>query len=499
MNVKLAEQSRVSAVPLGTKAKSRAWRPSTSTLRIRLLISILSLDIGCILIGYIVAAAFREAIYGDANWLPITLALVPTFLLAALNNDSYTAKNLQDPFRSVATGLQAYAMAIATVIFMAFCFKASMTFPRAVVALGSLFAMILLACSRYLFICNTRAIIGGNPFSIVLLCDGDQPAPEGDFSIVIATDAHFDPDLHDPVMYDRLAQSLAGADRVVVACHPDRRMAWSQALKGANIQSELLMPELTGLAPLGLGAHGNVATIIVANGPLIMFDRFVKRSFDIASALGAMLVLAPIFALVALAVKYDSPGPVFFKQVRIGRGNQMFRMMKFRSMRVDDSDGAGDRSTSRGDDRITRVGRVIRSTSIDELPQLLNVLLGDMSIVGPRPHALGSRAADKLFWEVDERYWHRHAAKPGLTGLAQIRGYRGATMFENDLRIRLQADLEYLENWSIWRDLKIIFLTFRVLLHRNAFLIEQVCVAAAHGLRREAIVQRSLPWSTLPI
>lgn len=147
----------------------------------------------------------------------------------------------------------------------------------------------------------------------------------------------------------------------------------------------------------------------------------------------------------------------------------MFRMFKFRSMRVDLSDNTGTRSTSRNDDRVTRVGKFIRSTSIDELPQLLNVLKGDMSIVGPRPHALGSRAADKLFWEVDQRYWHRHAAKPGLTGLAQVRGYRGATLYEDDLRNRLQADLEYLEHWSIWRDIKIILLTFRVLLHRNAF------------------------------
>lgn len=118
---------------------------------------------------------------------------------------------------------------------------------------------------------------------------------------------------------------------------------------------------------------------------------------------------------------------------------------------------------------MTRVGAFIRKTSIDELPQLINVLKGDMSIVGPRPHPLGSRAANKLFWEVDDRYWHRHAAKPGLTGLAQVRGYRGATRLEADLTDRLHADLEYLDTWSIWRDLLIIFMTFRVLVHRNAY------------------------------
>ena len=434
-----------------------------------MLLSLIALDIACLIISYVAAAALRGIIFSDTNWIFVMVALVPAFLITALNSGSYATANLEDPFRAVAKGVKAYALAISIVIFIAFCLKASMTFPRLVVAIGSLFTVILVALGRFFFVRHMRAIIGGNPFSIVLLCDADQPVPDGNFSIVISSDAYFDPDLHDPVMYDRLAKSLAGADRVVVACSVERRVAWAQALKGANIQSEIFMPELNALAPLGISSHGEMPTVIIANGPLALFDRFVKRSFDVTLAFSALLILAPMLVVIAILVKLDSPGPVFFRQVRIGRGNQMFRMMKFRSMRVEGSDGAGERSTSRDDDRVTRVGKLIRSTSIDELPQLLNVLLGDMSIVGPRPHALGSRAADKLFWEVDERYWHRHAAKPGLTGLAQIRGYRGATMVEDDLRNRLQADLEYLENWSIWRDVKIIVLTFRVLLHRNAF------------------------------
>ena len=174
-------------------------------------------------------------------------------------------------------------------------------------------------------------------------------------------------------------------------------------------------------------------------------------------------------ATIAVLIKLDSRGPVFFVQDRLGRGNRLFRMYKFRSMRSDALDGAGHQSTRRDDDRITRVGRVIRRTSIDELPQILNVLSGDMSLVGPRPHALGSTAGDALFWEVDSRYWHRHASKPGLTGLAQVRGFRGATHSRSDLTNRLQADLEYLSGWTIWRDVSIIFATFRVLVHKNAF------------------------------
>ena len=144
-------------------------------------------------------------------------------------------------------------------------------------------------------------------------------------------------------------------------------------------------------------------------------------------------------------------------------------MYKFRSMAVSSHDPEGRRSTGRDDQRITRIGRIIRRTSIDELPQLLNVLLGDMSIVGPRPHALGSQAGDKLFWEVDDRYWLRHALKPGLTGLAQVRGLRGTTEREADLANRLDADLEYLHGWSLWRDLRILLATARVLVHDRAY------------------------------
>ena len=144
-------------------------------------------------------------------------------------------------------------------------------------------------------------------------------------------------------------------------------------------------------------------------------------------------------------------------------------MVKFRSMKVEGSDHAGNRSAARDDDRVTAIGRFIRRTSIDELPQLYNVLVGDMSVVGPRPHALGSQAGAKLFWEVDGAYWSRHSLKPGLTGLAQIRGLRGATDAEADLTDRLGADLEYIRDWNIWRDAWIVVQTLRVLVHPRAY------------------------------
>jgi lipopolysaccharide/colanic/teichoic acid biosynthesis glycosyltransferase len=138
-------------------------------------------------------------------------------------------------------------------------------------------------------------------------------------------------------------------------------------------------------------------------------------------------------------------------------------------MRTEMCDTAGNQSTQRDDKRITRVGAFIRKTSIDELPQLINVLLGDMSLVGPRPHALGSLAGNKLFWEVNEQYWIRHALKPGITGLAQVRGYRGATVEHADLENRLRADLEYADRWSLWLDVTILASTAKVLVHTNAY------------------------------
>lgn len=447
----------------------KVWRPRATTLRIRMVFALLVLDIFCIVLSFALASVVRDSFLGASNWSFMLFIILPTYILSAANSGAYAAPHVQDPFKSAAKALHALVLALCIAIFAAFALKTTDTFPRLVVAFGSIFTAATLAIVRYFFAQHLERIIGGSPFSIVLLRDGDAPIPVGNFSIIMAMDGMFDPESHDPVMYDRLASSLGHADRVIVACDAMRREAWAHALQGANIQGEIFVPELDKLAPVGIAKYGDTPTLIIANGPLGLVDRLIKRTFDLVMAGSFLLILLPLFAIVALLIKRGSPGPVLFTQARIGRANQLFRIKKFRSMYVDGSDDAGHRSTGRDDDRITRVGRFIRKTSIDELPQLLNVIKGDMSIVGPRPHALGSRAADKLFWEVDQRYWHRHAAKPGLTGLAQVRGYRGATLVEADLRNRLHADLEYLENWSIWRDLKIIFLTFRVLLHRNAY------------------------------
>jgi lipopolysaccharide/colanic/teichoic acid biosynthesis glycosyltransferase len=460
---------RSNVVPALISPKKSSWRPRAAALRVRCVSYMLAADILCIVLGFLAAAAIRESLIGATQWLMLLAVTLPVYVFTAFNSHAFSGEVMQDPFAAIRRGLQSLLISITVVISIAFALKTTDNFPRLVTALGLLFAIGLMAVCRYLFVRHLEALVGGNPFSVVLICDGEQPVPPGRFSVMMASDAYLDPETHDPLMYDRLAKVLQGADRVVVACSAERRLVWAHALKGACIQGEIVVPELAALKPLGVGHHGEAPTMVVAAGALDWFDRGIKRAFDVATAGSAAILLSPLLLIVAIAIKLDSRGPVLFRQVRIGRGNEMFQVLKFRSMRAELSDSAGHRSAARDDDRITRVGRIIRSTSIDELPQLFNVLKGDMSIVGPRPHALGSRAAEKLFWEVDQRYWHRHAAKPGLTGLAQVRGFRGATIEEADLRNRLHADLEYLENWSIWRDIKIIILTFRVLLHRNAF------------------------------
>ena len=186
-----------------------------------------------------------------------------------------------------------------------------------------------------------------------------------------------------------------------------------------------------------------------------------KRSFDILLSLAAILVFAPLFALVALAIMIESRGPVLFVQEREGKAGRSFRAFKFRSMRQDDCDLTGVRQTVVGDSRVTKVGSFLRRTSIDELPQLLNVLIGDMSLVGPRPHVRGMLAGGQEYRTLVPYYDLRLLVAPGLTGWAQANGLRGPTTNAELARRRVDHDLAYIEEFSFWLDLKIIMLTLK--------------------------------------
>jgi len=215
---------------------------------------------------------------------------------------------------------------------------------------------------------------------------------------------------------------------------------------------------------------GNVPFFDVFDKPLSDWDTVVKTLEDKVLSALALIVLSPIMALVALAVKLDSKGPVLFKQKRYGFNNELIEVYKFRSMHTELTDANASKLVSKDDPRVTRVGRFIRKTSLDELPQLFNVLKGDLSLVGPRPHATQAKAADRLYTEVVEGYFARHKVKPGLTGWAQVNGWRGETDTEEKIQRRVEHDLYYIENWSVIFDLYILAITPLALLKaENAY------------------------------
>lgn len=222
--------------------------------------------------------------------------------------------------------------------------------------------------------------------------------------------------------------------------------------------------------PIARSARAVASPPLPFGSRLAGFPGVVKRGLDILIAITGLIVGALPMLAIALLIRIDSPGAPLFRQTRIGLNGTRFALWKFRTMHQDACHEPGFRQATRQDPRITRFGAWLRRTSLDELPQLLNVLSGDMSMVGPRPHAPGTRAGRRLFEDVTHRYAARHQIRPGMTGLAQIRGWRGETDTEEKLLLRIESDLEYIANWSLALDLKIIWRTAWCLLRmRNAY------------------------------
>jgi Undecaprenyl-phosphate glucose phosphotransferase len=225
------------------------------------------------------------------------------------------------------------------------------------------------------------------------------------------------------------------------------------------------------LRPRSYSYIGDVPVFDLFDRPITDWDVVVKWLFDKIAGTAALICAAPIMLLIALAIKLDSKGPIFFKQRRYGFNNQCFDISKFRSMYVEHADAMASKVVTRNDSRVTRVGRFIRKTSLDELPQLFNVIFtGNMSLVGPRPHAVHGKAEERLYDDVVDGYFARHRVKPGITGWAQIKGWRGETNSKEKIRRRVEHDLYYIENWSILFDLYIVWRTpFAVIRGENAY------------------------------
>ncbi|RKU03954.1 undecaprenyl-phosphate glucose phosphotransferase [Burkholderia sp. Nafp2/4-1b] len=228
------------------------------------------------------------------------------------------------------------------------------------------------------------------------------------------------------------------------------------------------MPDLTGVTPLQPRRTAPGRALDLVGAPLSVRALAAKAVFDRVFAGLALIAIAPLMALIAIAVKLSSPGPVLFRQQRRGAYGRIFTIYKFRTMRIHDASASGDvRQATRGDPRITRIGRLLRRTSLDELPQFFNVLKGDMSVVGPRPHAVEH---DRFYQHLVDGYIQRYRIKPGITGWAQVNGHRGETDRVEKMQKRVEHDLYYLNNWSFSLDMRIVAATVLCgFTHRNAY------------------------------
>ncbi len=267
-----------------------------------------------------------------------------------------------------------------------------------------------------------------------------------------------------------LCRQLCPDDVVIAAARGDLPTAAElvKSLSELPVGVHIVPMELSDLiATAQVTEFGEIVTLQVSRPPLSTFGRVTKRAFDIVAAVAGLIVFAPLLLIVSLAIKLGSRGPVFFWQTRHGYNNEPIRVIKFRTMSGSTQERDGFVQAVENDPRVTRIGRILRRTSVDELPQLFNVLAGTMSIVGPRPHAT---LHNEMFAQKISPFARRHNVKPGITGWAQVNGHRGPTDTIEKMRRRIEYDLYYIDNWSLQFDIKIIIMTlFSKRAHTNAY------------------------------
>ena len=255
-------------------------------------------------------------------------------------------------------------------------------------------------------------------------------------------------------------------------------LPWSAAERMSELLARLrFLPLTVRLLPdsippaIGGGGEDEFEGVVMPTLMIPPFSRLgglLKRSIDLLAATSLLALLAPLFLLTALLIRVDSPGPIFFRQIRSGQFGKSFSIYKFRTLRATATDAVAETLVVCGDTRVTRIGRYLRRYSIDELPQVLNVLLGDMSLVGPRPHAPRAKADGRIYAEILPEYMLRYRVKPGMTGWAQVSGWRGNTDTEEQLRKRVEFDFDYISNWSLRRDFVILARTVPSMLMPSA-------------------------------
>lgn len=434
---------------------------------------------------------------GDQARLPYGIAAMTGALATVLAFEMlglYKVPALRAPWRHFTRFFASWTVVFGILLASAFFFKVGVDFSRvwlaswfaagavAVTAFRGLIAGLVRAGIRHGRLVRRVAIVGAGPDTESLIASLEAE-PESDIRIC---------GLFDDRAPARVGHKIAGyprlgsTDDVVGFCRRNRidMLIVSLPLRAesrllATVSKLLILP-----ADITLAAHatrlrfarhayryvGNVPFIDIAERPIADWGHARKWLFDKLVGTLALIALSPVMLAATIAIRIDSRGPVLFKQKRYGFNNELIEVLKFRSMYHDMADTAAAKLVTKDDPRVTRVGRFIRKTTIDELPQLFNVLRGELSLVGPRPHAVQAKAADRLYQDVVDGYFARHRVKPGLTGWAQINGWRGETDTREKIEKRVECDLYYIENWSVLFDLYILARTpFALLKAENAY------------------------------
>jgi undecaprenyl-phosphate glucose phosphotransferase len=400
----------------------------------------------------------------------------------------YDFENAAKPTVEVVEILISWLTTALVLAFFAFLFKVGDTFSRGSFLIFLVTAPIVLLAERklaklVLMRAASRGVVGRR--NLVLFGTRNELDSLGERDLLalfgasevnrFALSSETDPIARksgDRQALDRLATFVRNTDvKEVLLALPwnelDRIELVRDHIKALPISARLLPDvQIRTLTNYASSAQQRVVSLEIQREPLSSIEQGVKRGLDLAIGTLALIFFVPIMALTAIAIKFDGPGPVFFLQNRKGFNGRQFVMFKFRTMTVQENGGVVVQAT-RNDPRVTKIGKLLRAASIDELPQLINVIRGEMSLVGPRPHAL---AHDNYFEKLLQDYAFRHHVKPGMTGWAQVNGLRGATPSLEQIARRVEMDIWYINNWSLWFDLQILAKTFfEVLRKRNAF------------------------------
>jgi Undecaprenyl-phosphate glucose phosphotransferase len=444
----------------------------------------------------VATAATVATAYSRETGRAVTVTWIVTAVLAAMlfvgvfeRIGGYTLKRLHQLKWQIVHGLMVWAATVLCLLLLAFADRRSVIYSRAwalswislvsaaLVARGYLLQLVLEACIRAGSLARNVVIIGTGIEAQRLITKLRRSSKN-----IIVVRGIFDDD-------PRLPESVCGVtvrgtidellrlvplqpiDEVIIALPLSAETKFKELfrkLEALAIDVRLSIEPLASPFQIrGASYIGDVPLLTVAERPLASSQAFFKMMEDIIVATILLVFFAPLMILITILIKIDSRGPIFFKQERFGLNKEVIKVMKFRTMRVDRADASGAERTVRNDPRVTRVGFILRRSSLDELPQLINVLRGEMSLVGPRPHAVKMKVGGRLYGDVVEQYPHRHRVKPGITGWAQVNGLRGEVDTLEKARARVAYDLYYIEHWSPWLDLKILMKTAGIVLSKE--------------------------------